>query len=63
MRKTKEAFTWIIGLLRVHKIPFQISGGFATNIYGSTRPLADIDIDVSDENVLKIQKSVKKRVK
>jgi hypothetical protein len=58
MRKTKEAFIWIISILRKHKIPFHITGGFAANIYGSTRPLADIDIEVSNENVYKIQQEV-----
>jgi len=60
MRKTKEAFTWIVGLLRKHKIPFHISGGFAANIYGSNRSLADIDIEIPDEKIFKIQDDVKK---
>jgi len=58
-RKTKEAFTWIVSLLRKHDIQFRISGGFAANIYGSNRPLADIDIEISDDRVLEIQKEVK----
>jgi|SRR3989344_781675 len=60
MRKTKEAFTWIIGLLKEHKIPFQITGGFAANIYGSNRVLADIDIGIPDEKIFEIQNIVKK---
>lgn len=60
MRKTKEAFTWIVGLLREHKIPFHISGGFAANIYGSNRPLADVDIEIPDEKIFEIQNDVKK---
>ena len=60
MRKTKESFIWIVSLLRKHKIPFHISGGFAANIYGSNRPLADIDIEISDDKIFKIQKDVKK---
>ncbi|MBU0667132.1 MAG: hypothetical protein ABIC91_03420 [Nanoarchaeota archaeon] len=62
VKKTKEAFTWIINILRKHKISFQISGGFAANIYGSNRPLADIDIEVPDEEIFKIQNIVKKYI-
>jgi hypothetical protein len=58
MRKTKEAFTWIVGLLRKHKIPFHISGGFAANIYGSNRPL--VDIEIPDKKIFEIQNDVKK---
>lgn len=61
-RKTKEAFIWIIGLLRKHRIPFRISGGFAVNIYGSARPLADIDIEVPDEKVFILQKDIRKYI-
>ncbi len=60
MRRTKEAFTWIVGLLREHKIPFHISGGCAANIYGSNRPLADIDIEIPDEKIYEIKNDVKK---
>ena len=45
-RHTKEAFEWIISILRNHKIPFEIIGGFAARLYGSRRMLADIDIDI-----------------
>ena len=60
MRKTKEAFTWIIGILKEHKIPFQITGGFAANIYGSNSVLVDIDIGIPDEKIFEIQNRVKK---
>lgn len=62
MRKTKEAFIWIISILRKHKIPFHITGGFAANIYGSTRALADIDIEISNENIHAIQSEVKQYI-
>ncbi|MFH1589213.1 MAG: hypothetical protein ABIB43_01460 [archaeon] len=62
VRKTKEAFTWVIKLLRKHKIPFLISGGFAANIYGSNRPLADIDIEIPNDKVFKIQSEVQKYI-
>ncbi len=61
-RKTKEAFIWIINLLRKYRIPFRISGGFAVNIYGSARPLADIDIEVPDDKVFVLQKDVEKYI-
>jgi len=50
-KNTKEAFLWIIGLLQKHKIPFQISGGFAVRLYGSNRELNDIDIGVPDDAI------------
>ena len=43
------ALAWIAGILQSHEIPFQVSGGLAAAVYGSTRPLVDIDIDVPDE--------------
>lgn len=61
-RKTKEAFVWIVGLLRKHRILFRISGGFAANIYGSKRSLADIDIEVHDEKIFVLRKDVKKYI-
>ena len=47
-KDTEDAFKWIVGLLQKHKIPFQISGGFAARLYGSERELNDIDIGVPD---------------
>lgn len=55
-RQSKAAFFWIVGLLRKQKIPFQITGGMAARAYGSNRPLADIDIEVRDDAVYRIQK-------
>lgn len=62
MKKTKEALHWIVWILRAYKIPFQITGGFAANIYWSKRPLADIDIDLPDKYIFDVLPKVKKYV-
>ena len=59
MKNSKVAFIWIINILKKHKMPFMISGGLAARIYGSKRPLYDIDIEVPDEFVYKLELFVK----
>jgi hypothetical protein len=59
MRKTKDAFIWIIDILRKNRIPFCITGGFAARIYGSNRLLADIDIEIHEKDIMQIEKEVK----
>lgn len=49
MKNTEEAFHWIIQIIKSKDIPFRISGGFAARLYGASRDLADIDIDIPDE--------------
>lgn len=56
MNTPKEALIWI---LKKHKIPFQISGGLAAIVYGANRPLADIDIDIPDDQFNHIINDVK----
>ena len=48
---TEKAFNRILYVLNRKEIPFQISGGFAAKIYGSPRPLNDIDIEVPDDKI------------
>ena len=61
-RRTKAAFTWIVGLLRKNKIPFQIFGGFAANIYGSNRALVDIDIEIPESRFSDIIPEIKRYI-
>ncbi len=58
-KKTEQAFHWITEILGRHKIPFVITGGFAAKIYGSPRPLNDIDIDIPDERMKDILEDIK----
>lgn len=58
-RDIKRALEWIVGVLRKHQIPFQISGGCAAKIYGSQRELNDIDIDIPRDGFEKIIDDVK----
>lgn len=37
----------VVSVLNEHQIPYQITGGFAGNIYGSLWPAHDIDLEVS----------------
>lgn len=45
--KTLRGFKWIVEILTKNKIPYRIGGGFAAHVYGSPRPINDIDISVS----------------
>ncbi|MDO8518107.1 MAG: hypothetical protein Q7S26_02345 [bacterium] len=61
-KNTEGAFRWIVGLLRKHSIPFRIAGGFAASIYGSARPIADIDIGIPDDRFDDLYEDVKEYV-
>ena len=44
---TLKALKWIVGILNANSIPYRIGGGLATHLYGSRRPVNDIDISLS----------------
>ncbi|HEV7449268.1 MAG TPA: hypothetical protein VGP13_01885 [Candidatus Paceibacterota bacterium] len=54
MRHTHTALHWIVGILNELKAPYEIDGGMAAEAYGVNRELADIDINVSEEDFYKI---------
>lgn len=47
----KNALFWIIGILNKHNISYVISGGFSSYLYGSQRPINDIDIDIKNNDM------------
>lgn len=57
--KTKKALIWITEILNKYNIPFQISGGLSAKVYGSPRPLNDIDIDIPEYGFEKIADEVR----
>ncbi|MFH1261142.1 MAG: hypothetical protein ABIJ10_03590 [Candidatus Micrarchaeota archaeon] len=58
-KNPKKALLWIVGILKKHSVQFQISGGLAARVYGSQRPLNDIDIDIPEEKFEAILNDVK----
>jgi len=48
--KTLEALKWIVGVLDGAGVSYWIGGGLATALYGSGRPVNDIDISVSGKD-------------
>ncbi|MFA7285382.1 MAG: hypothetical protein WC011_00840 [Candidatus Paceibacterota bacterium] len=47
--KTINALKWIVGILNKHNIPYRIGGGFAAHVYGSSRPVNDLDFSLPGE--------------
>ncbi|MCA9376177.1 MAG: nucleotidyltransferase [Candidatus Doudnabacteria bacterium] len=56
--KTTEALQWIVTVLRQKNIPFQITGGLAAHIYGASRPINDIDIDILEKDLARVTDAV-----
>lgn len=54
MAETKEALTFILDLFQKYNVDYRISGGLAAKIFGSDRELADIDIELSNKDILKL---------
>lgn len=52
----KDALIELSSVLRSNDIPFVVIGGLAAISWGVDRPLADIDIQVSKKDILKITK-------
>jgi hypothetical protein len=48
------ALEWLLSILRANNIDYQITGGLAANLYGSSRELYDIDLEVSDSDVYRL---------
>ncbi len=48
--KTLNALKWIVEILNRNNIPYRIGGGFAAHIYGSGRPVNDLDFSISGEH-------------
>lgn len=59
MSNSKAGLIWITDILKKYQIPFQITGGLAPIVYGANRPLADIDIDIPDDQFHHIINDVK----
>lgn len=49
-----QTLKFIISTLDQHKIKYQVTGGLAGNIYGSTWPLHDIDLEVAQKDMERV---------
>ena len=61
-KKAQAAFGWVLPVLQRIQVPYQVSGGLTPKVYGSTRPLIDIDIDIPDSAFEAIMAEVGKYV-
>jgi len=58
-KKTIDALKWIVEIFNKNNVPYRIGGGFAAKLYGSSRPLNDIDFGIPDEYLFKILPDIK----
>ena len=58
-KSTLTALRWIIDIFKKHNVTYQITGGLAAKIYGATRLLVDIDIDIPNDCVKTILNDIK----
>ncbi len=58
-KKTEKALRWILGILKKHKSPYLITGGFAAKLYGATRGLEDIDLEIPHDKFQEIIEEVR----
>lgn len=59
-KKHKKVLKYLVDILDKNRILFQATGGLAANVYGSTRPLFDIDIDIYKKDIFKVKELFKK---
>lgn len=55
----KNTLHWLITLLEAKNIPYVITGGFWAHLYGATRDINDIDIDIHESDFEKILPEIK----
>ncbi len=62
MEEKVESLKWIANILNNNNIPYRLGGGMAMYLYGSKRPINDIDISLSGKYFPQIIPLVKEYV-